>query len=82
MDPSDSTCQLEIAVSTCTKHENHLHRHHSACDHVAITHAGRTDYLRDGHLHHPHAEHVDGGILVRPLCLSSTLGQTADDDCF
>jgi hypothetical protein len=50
-------------MSTCTQHQGHSHRHGSACGHVAIGHAGHTDYLHDGHLHHVHLDHVDEHVL-------------------
>ena len=33
-------------------HENHIHSHGPGCGHTAIRHAGHTDYLHDGCLHH------------------------------
>ena len=63
-----------------TKHQEHIHQHGFACGHVAIIHAGHTDYLHDGHshgnhfdylvdghLHYPHGNHCDdhGPVAVR-----------------
>ena len=35
------------------------HRHGPACGHEAVPHGDHTDYLVDGHLHHPHGNHCD-----------------------
>ncbi|XSC44805.1 hypothetical protein ACF1BQ_046705 [Bradyrhizobium sp. RDT10] len=35
------------------------HRHGPGCGHEAVHHGDHTDYLVDGHLHHPHGEHCD-----------------------
>lgn len=42
----------------CAAHDP-VHTHGSACGHTAVPHADHTDYLVDGHLHHPHEEHCD-----------------------
>lgn len=34
-------------------HANHTHQHGPGCGHTGITHDDHTDYLHDGHLHHP-----------------------------
>jgi len=48
----------------CGRHDA-LHRHGPNCGHEAVPHAGHTDYLVGGHLHHPHGNHCDdhGPIL-------------------
>ncbi len=46
-------------MSIRTKHQEYTHQHGFACGHVAIIHAGHTDYLLDGHLQHAHLDHVD-----------------------
>jgi hypothetical protein len=38
-------------MSIRTKDQVYVHQHGFACGHVAIIHAGHTDYLHDGHLH-------------------------------
>jgi len=38
-------------MGECQKHANHPHQHGPDCGHTAIKH--------DGHLHHPHGDHVD-----------------------
>lgn len=42
----------------CGAHEER-HVHGPACGHEAVPHAGHTDYLVNGHLHHPHGGHCD-----------------------
>ncbi len=39
--------------------EDHLHRHGTACGHVAVEHDDHVDYLHDGHLHAAHGAHYD-----------------------
>jgi hypothetical protein len=50
----------------CGKHEG-AHKHGPGCGHEAIPHAGHTDYVVAGHLHHPHNGHCDdhGAIELR-----------------
>jgi hypothetical protein len=40
------------------------HRHGPNCGHEAVPHGNHTDYLVNGHLHHPHGDHCDdhGGV--------------------
>ena len=41
-------------------HQGHSHQHGPGCGHPAVRHEGHTDYLHDGHLHHPESGgHVD-----------------------
>jgi hypothetical protein len=35
------------------------HQHGAGCGHEAVPHGDHTDYLVDGHLHHPHGSHCD-----------------------
>jgi hypothetical protein len=35
------------------------HRHGPGCGHEAVPHGEHVDYLVDGQLHHPHADHCD-----------------------
>ena len=50
-----STCTPDHA---CGGHDaNHVHG--VGCGHEAVPHAGHTDYLVKGHLHHPHGTHCD-----------------------
>lgn len=35
------------------------HVHGPGCGHEAVPHGDHTDYLVDGHLHHPHGGHCD-----------------------
>jgi hypothetical protein len=61
--------ECEVAATTanpdaCTPQhacEGHAgqHVHGSGCGHEAVPHAGHTDYLVAGHLHHPHGAHCD-----------------------
>lgn len=49
----------------CGKHEA-KHTHGDACGHPAVPHGDHTDYLVEGHLHHPHGAHCDdhGSVSV------------------
>jgi hypothetical protein len=42
----------------CRGHDQ-AHRHGPGCGHEAVPHGDHTDYLVDGHLHHPHGGHCD-----------------------
>jgi hypothetical protein len=42
----------------CAGHDT-AHRHGPGCGHEAIPHGDHTDYLVNGHLHHPHTGHCD-----------------------
>jgi hypothetical protein len=42
----------------CGAHDKQ-HAHGPNCGHEAVPHAGHTDYLVNGHLHHPHSGHCD-----------------------
>lgn len=35
------------------------HEHGTGCGHEAVPHGDHTDYLVNGHLHHPHGGHCD-----------------------
>jgi hypothetical protein len=35
------------------------HQHGPGCGHEAVPHGDHTDYLVQGHLHHPHGSHCD-----------------------
>jgi hypothetical protein len=50
-------------MSVHTERQEHSHQHGFACGHVAIIHAGHTDYLQEGHLQHPHLDHVDEHVI-------------------
>lgn len=41
------------------------HAHGPNCGHDAVPHGDHTDYLVDGHLHHPHEGHCDDHGPVR-----------------
>ncbi len=42
------------------------HVHGPGCGHEAVPHGDHTDYLVDGHLHHPHGSHCDDhGALTK-----------------
>ncbi len=43
-------------------HAGHAHEHRPGC-HAAIQHQDHVDYIHDGHLHHPHGDHVDEHVL-------------------
>lgn len=51
--PSGCTPQHE-----CAGHEA-SHVHGPDCGHEPVPHGDHTDYLVDGHLHHPHGTHCD-----------------------
>lgn len=42
------------------------HAHGAGCGHEAVPHAGHTDYIVSGHLHHAHRGHCDdhGPIVI------------------
>ncbi len=42
----------------CNGHDAQ-HSHGAGCGHEAVPHGNHTDYLVDGHLHHPHNGHCD-----------------------
>jgi len=46
------------AAHACGAHPGD-HKHGAGCGHEAVPHAGHTDYLVDGHLHHAHGSHCD-----------------------
>ena len=48
---------------SCKPHAQHDHQHGKDCGHTAIQHGDHVDFLHDGHLHHPHAGHVDEHVL-------------------
>ena len=50
-------------MSTCKHHAEHTHIHGPDCGHTAINHGDHVDFLHDGHLHHPHEDHVDEHTL-------------------
>ncbi|HEV3082290.1 MAG TPA: helix-turn-helix domain-containing protein, partial [Gemmataceae bacterium] len=42
----------------CGGHDK-THKHGPGCGHEAVPHGDHTDYLVEGHLHHPHGGHCD-----------------------
>jgi len=42
------------------------HAHGAGCGHDAIPHGTHTDYLVNGHLHHPHGGHCDDHGPLKP----------------
>jgi len=50
----------------CTSHAKD-HVHGASCGHDAVPHGDHTDYVVDGHLHHPHGAHCDdhGPVKVK-----------------
>jgi hypothetical protein len=44
-----------------------------------VSHGGHTDYLRDGHLHHPHGDHVDEHVIA--VSSEHPDSYTSDDRC-
>lgn len=51
--PADCTPQ-----HACASHAK-SHVHGPGCGHEAVPHGDHTDYLVEGHLHHPHGAHCD-----------------------
>jgi hypothetical protein len=60
-------CALEVTTTnpddctpahSCSGHEK-SHVHGPDCGHPEVEHGDHTDYLVDGHLHHPHGNHCD-----------------------
>jgi hypothetical protein len=54
-------------------HPDHDHEHGDACGHTAVVHGDHTDYLHDGHLHHP----TDTGVEEHAL----DVGDANPDAC-
>lgn len=56
---------LEVGGGNPESHNDHdaehddSHEHGEGCGHEAVPHGDHTDYLVDGHLHHPHEGHCD-----------------------
>ena len=50
-------------MTECTIHANHDHIHGENCGHAKIKHGDHYDFLHDGHLHHPHEDHIDEHVL-------------------
>lgn len=53
-----------INPTSCTPDHNcgghaQNHQHGPGCGHEPVPHGDHTDYLVDGHLHHPHGGHCD-----------------------
>jgi len=42
----------------CNSHD-HSHQHSELCGHETVPHGDHLDYLVNGHLHHPCADHCD-----------------------
>jgi hypothetical protein len=49
----------EANPERCTPDVKCAHQHGPGCGHEAVPHGDHTDYLVDGHLHHPHGNHCD-----------------------
>jgi hypothetical protein len=45
-------------------HADHDHTHGPGCGHTAVAHGDHSDYLHDGHLHCPHAGHIDDRVIA------------------
>ena len=50
-------------MSDCKTHKNHSHKHGENCGHTKIKHGDHYDFLHNGHMHHPHKDHVDEHVL-------------------
>jgi hypothetical protein len=64
LDDSDANPAACTPAHACGSHDD-AHDHGEQCEHVAVPHAEHTDYLVDGHLHHPHEGHCDDHGAVR-----------------
>jgi len=64
---------------SCTKHDQHDHKHDDNCGHTRIKHDGHVDFLHDGHLHHPHEGHVDEHQLA--VSATNPADCTPDHSC-
>ncbi len=64
---------------SCTKHDEHDHKHDDTCGHTRIKHDGHVDFVHDGHLHHPHGDHVDEHKLE--VSASNPADCTPDHSC-
>lgn len=54
-------------MSAGAHHEHdgeHEHVHGPGCGHPAVVHESHLDFLHDGHLHHPHGDHVDDHVIA------------------
>lgn len=54
----------DMNPATCTPNHScgghsDAHQHGPGCGHEVVPHGDHTDYLVDGHLHHPHRDHCD-----------------------
>jgi hypothetical protein len=67
------TCRLQQPIATVPAAETRPYTtkykrvHGPNCGHPAIPHGDHTDYLVNGHLHHPHGNHCDdhGPVKVK-----------------
>lgn len=50
-------------MGDCDQHHDHTHQHGPGCGHTPIRHKDHVGYLHDGHLHRPHADHVDEHVI-------------------
>lgn len=57
-DHCDDHCDEEHKAHVCEGHDAD-HAHGADCGHEAVQHGDHTDYVVDGHLHHPHGGHCD-----------------------
>jgi len=53
-DPTPEQCEGHV----CDEH-GPAHDHGPGCGHRLVAHAGHTDFVVAGHLHHPHGPHCD-----------------------
>lgn len=54
----------EMSNTSGKPHAGHDHRHGADCGHTAVRHGDHTDYLHDGHLHHPKAGGVEEHVIA------------------
>ena len=59
----DTRPARRVPFDPMTGHE-HEHVHGPGCGHPAIVHEGHVDFVTDGHLHHPHGDHIDEHVLA------------------
>ncbi len=67
LDINNTNPALCTPTHTCGGHTAD-HKHGPGCEHAAVPHGDHTDYVVDGHLHHPCDNHCDdhGPVLLQP----------------
>lgn len=58
LEVSETNPDVCTPAHECAGHDPD-HVHGPGCGHEPVPHGDHTDYLVDGHLHHPHRDHCD-----------------------